>query len=74
MKNITLSMDEELIKAGREYAKVHHTSFNNLIRSLVQKTVKGESAQWVLDTFELMDETNASSEGQKWSREDLYRV
>jgi len=31
MPNITISIDEKLLKFGREYAEKHHTSVNALI-------------------------------------------
>ena len=39
MQNITLSLDEDILKAGREYAKKHKTSLNSLIRRLLEQTV-----------------------------------
>lgn len=40
MVNITLSMDDDLLKAGREYAKAHDISFNVLVRRLIEQTVR----------------------------------
>ncbi len=73
MKNITLSIDDEILKLGREYARQHKVSFNVLVRRLIEQTVKTSSTQWLNDTFSLMDKTNVSSKNQKWKREDLYR-
>lgn len=74
MKNITLSIDEEVLALGREYARQHKTSFNALVRTLVEQTVKKSSAQWVEDTFALMDAAEVNSEGKRWEREELHRV
>ena len=74
MKNITLSMDENLLKAGRQYAKAHHTTFNSLIRSLVERVVINQSQQWLSECFSMMDQAKGSSRGKRWKREDLYRV
>jgi len=74
MANITLALDDDLIKAGREYAKKNHgTSLTNLIRKLLKDTVAPSSEQWVEECFALMDKAKAKSKGKKWSREDLYR-
>ena len=73
-KNITLSIDEDTLNAGREYAKKHHISFNALIRRLIKQTIQKESGRWIEESFKLMDEAKANSEGKKWKREDLYRV
>jgi hypothetical protein len=74
MKNITLSMEEETLKAGREYAQMHNLSFNDLVRKLVAQTVLPGKNLWLEDTFTLMNMLNVSSEGRSWTREELYRV
>ena len=74
MKNITIALDEKIIKAGREYAQKHHTSLNSLIRSLLEQTVMPASKHWLDECFELMDQAQADSSGTRWKREDLYRV
>jgi len=74
MKNITLSIDENVLQAGREYARKHNTSFNSLVRKLVAQTVVTEKDHWLYDTFSLMDTLNVTSSDEKWTREELYRV
>jgi hypothetical protein len=74
MKNITISLEDEILKAGREYAKRHNTSLNSLIRKLLAQTVLPESQNWLDECFALMDQANANSHGEKWKREDLYDV
>ena len=74
MPNITLSMDEKLMEAGRRYAREHHTSLNALIRKLLAGTVAPKSEDWLQNTFQLMDQAKGDSKGKKWKREDLYDV
>jgi hypothetical protein len=74
MKNITLSIDEDILKVGREYARRHDMSFNVLVRKLIQQTVESNSGKWLEDTFLLMDKVNVPSGNQTWTREELYRV
>jgi len=74
MRNITLSIDEDILKAGREYARVHDMSFNVLVRRLIEQTVVAKNDLWLEDTFRLMDKANVSSGNQSWTREELYRV
>ncbi|MGI5098386.1 hypothetical protein IZU27_12305 [Treponema socranskii] len=74
MKNITLSIDEAVLQAGREYARNHNISFNSLVRKLVEQTVVTNKDYWLHDTFSLMDTLNATSGNEKWTREELYRV
>lgn len=74
MKNITLSIDEDLLKAGREYAKKHSVSLNSLIRRLLRQTVSQSNNRWLDELFSNIDAAGANSKGSKWKREDLYRV
>ena len=74
MPNITISLDEELLKSGRRYAEAHQTSMNALIRKLLEQTVRLQSEDWFEECFSLMDRANGNSEGRKWNREELYNV
>ena len=74
MKNITLSLDEKVLEAGREYAKAHNMSLNALIRKLLAQTVLPAAEHWVDEMLGLMDRAEGDSHGQKWTREDLYDV
>ncbi len=74
MKNITLSLNEDILNAGRSYAKKHNVSFNALIRRLLEQAVVKSSPSWVEESFKLMDKAKVNSGGKKWTREELYRV
>ena len=74
MENITIALDEEVIKAGQAYAQEHNTSLNGLIHSLLKQRVMPASKHWLDECFELMDQAQAHSQGVRWKREDLYRV
>ena len=74
MKNITLSIDDALLQAGREYARRHIISFNVLVRRLIEQTVVQRQARWPEDTFRLMDKAAAKTGNAKWTRGDIYRV
>ena len=73
MKNVTISLPENLLIAGRKYAQEHHTSLNELIRELLRKSVlKSNNHPWLDSTLQLMSNAKGNSEGKKWTREDLY--
>ena len=72
MKNITLSIDEETLDAGREYAQRHQTTLNALVRELLVKTVLADRKAAVGEMFRLMDAHPGNSRGGRWTREDLY--
>lgn len=56
MKNITLALDEKIIKKGRKYASRHNLTLNSLVRKLLEQTIEEDSQNWL----ELP--TNGSSE------------
>jgi len=74
VRNITLSLDEKLLAAGREYAKAHKTSLNALIRELLAQAVLPDSEDWVEAMLRQMDQAKGNSCGRKWKREDIYDV
>lgn len=74
MANITISIKDDLLKAGREYAKTHNTSLNAILRELLEKKIPRSSGGWVEECFNLMDKAQANSKGNKWTRDDLYDV
>jgi hypothetical protein len=74
MPNITLSIDDDLLEAGRRYAKEHNTSLNSLVRDLLAKAVTRGGADRLQEGFRLADKYAFTSRGKKWKREDLYDV
>ncbi len=74
MPNITISLDEDLLKAGRKYASEHRTSINALVRKLLEQTVRSQSKAWLDECFDLMDQAKVNSRNKRWNREDLYDV
>ena len=75
MKNVTIAINEQTLKACREYASAHHTTLNGLIRELLSRTVVRESqATWADEFLELAKKAGGDSRGRKWRRKELYRV
>lgn len=74
MKNITLSIDDDLLTAGREYARSHNISLNSLVRRLLENAVTRKGKGQFDEMFEIMDKLKVSSDGERWTREELYRV
>jgi len=74
MPNITISLDEDLLKQGRLYAQKHRTTLNALIRDQLKKTVMRENNEWLDEIFSLVDKLGARSKGPRWKREDIYDV
>ncbi|MBE3575369.1 MAG: hypothetical protein IMW99_07990 [Firmicutes bacterium] len=74
MRNITISVDDRLLEAGREYARKHNMSLNALIRKLLAQTVLPSSRNWLDECFQMMDRAGVKLGGRTWRREELYDV
>jgi hypothetical protein len=72
MPNITLSIDEKLLEAGRLYAHEHGTTLNALVRDLLAHAVIRKSGGRLEDSFRKADRLKTGSKGLKWRREDAY--
>lgn len=73
-KNITLSVDESVLRKVKVLAAERRTSVNALVRdylsSLVAKETAQDEAREAL--LKLIRETDADMGQQKWNREVLY--
>lgn len=73
-KNVTLSIDEDVLEAARRYAIANHTSVNALIREalamLAARTERSDMA-WVA-LFKLADAAGAASGAKRWTRDELH--
>ena len=74
MPNITISIEKDLIKKSREYAKSHNTTLNNMIRALLKKNISNEGSNWLEEYLQRVNKLKISSEGKKWTRKSLHRV
>ena len=74
MKNITLALDEETIRAGRAYARRHNLTLNGLVRRLLRQAVSKGSSDWIEEAFALMDQAPVPPRSAEWKRRDLYRA
>jgi len=72
MKNITLSIPEDLIKQGREYAAKHGTTLNGLIRKLLKSTVQSGQQTKARQVLMEMKKLKSPLKSINWKREDLY--
>ena len=72
MKNVTLTLDEETLEAGRAYAELHQTTLDALVGDLLVKTVVADRQAAVVEMFRLMDAYPGNSQGQRRTRDELY--
>jgi hypothetical protein len=71
MKNVTLSLPEDLIAKSREYARKRGMSLNELIRKYLKSNVSVDSKS---TTEKLLEKRRDFKFDTKitWKREDLY--
>ncbi|MFZ1678591.1 MAG: DUF6364 family protein [Saprospiraceae bacterium] len=72
MKNITLSIPDDLIRQGREYASKHGTTLNALIRKLLKTTVQPGDQTKASQILREMEKLKSPVDKITWKREDLY--
>ena len=75
MSNITMSIDDELLRKARKIAIDRDSSLTGLIRLFLEDLVKKEEVKKEIAVMELKSLFNSSRAvvGEKpWSREDLH--
>jgi hypothetical protein len=73
-KNVTISLDENLLNAGRRYAKLKGTSINEMFREFLRGKVVADTGSDIAE--EMMDALDAAqnqSKKRSWKREDAYQ-
>jgi plasmid stability protein len=78
MANLTLSIDDELLRKARVRALEQGTSVNELVRQYLAKLVADERAErarreaWIAEFEALARKGKGGSGSKKWTRESLY--
>jgi plasmid stability protein len=75
MANLTLTIDEDVLRRARIKAIEEHTSVNAVVREFLESYArKDEQRRAVQELLKLAERSKASSgpEGRTWKREDLY--
>lgn len=72
MANLTLSIDDELLNRGRDYAQSRGTSLNSLVRKLLADAVSTPDTS-VDSMIERLRQSSGDSKGVKFSRQELHR-
>ncbi len=74
MKNITLAIDEDVLRGVRRYAAEHDTTVNALVREYLTRLVDFEekAARARERLGELSEQSEARMGSWKWNREDAY--
>lgn len=72
MKNITLSIDDDLITKGRLYAQKCNTTLNQLIRDLLSQKVLPSRQSNMQKMFNLLNQNPPAATDYRFKREDVY--
>lgn len=75
MANLTLNVDERVLRSARIRALEHGTSVNAVVGEYLERYAgAGATASALNEFLELAARTDASSgpDGRTWRREDLY--
>jgi plasmid stability protein len=72
MKNITLSLPDELLDQSRAYAQRHGTSLNELVRHLLRLQVHFQQDNPLDQFVRLTQEFSVDTKSIKWTRDELY--
>lgn len=72
MANVTLSIDDELLRKGREYASSRGTSLNALVRTLLSELTARSDAE-ITEIVARLRSSPGDSKGVRFRREDLYK-
>jgi hypothetical protein len=75
MKNVTLSIEEDVLAAARKYAAAHNTTVNGLVREYLGRLAAQEdrAGRARKQLAQLAAESSCDpGEDWKWNREQLY--
>lgn len=74
MKNVTLSIPDDLLKKSREYAEKQGTSLNEFIRLLLKQAVNQSENDPVkrLIGHSRDNRLKVNTKGWKWNRNEIY--
>ena len=71
--NITLAIDDDLVKSAREVAGAMGKSLNQVVREYLEHLTDRDRAERdALELERLSAESGGSSGGQSWSREEIH--
>jgi len=72
MRNVTLSIPDDLLSKSRAYAEQHGTTLNQMIRDLLRRNVTAEGESGAQSLIDHAERTAVSMKGHTWNREDAY--
>lgn len=72
MPKVTISIDDDLLEAGRRFARDRKISLSALIRDLLSKAVANPSRNRMREMFKTVDGLKLNTRPWKWNRAEIY--
>jgi hypothetical protein len=72
MKEVTLSLDDEVAAAGERYARAQHQTLAHLVNQLLAGVAQGASRGSLVQTFHRADALKSATEAAGWTRQELH--
>lgn len=72
VKNVTFSLDDELLVKSRAYAAQRGTTLNQLVRDLLSEKVTPLAGESMTALFEWVDEKAISTDGVPLTRDQAH--
>ncbi|MBV8361533.1 MAG: hypothetical protein JO189_26905 [Deltaproteobacteria bacterium] len=74
MSNLTITVDEEILKKARIRALTEGTSVNEVLRSFLESYagVKAEQAAALREIIEIARQSKSRRLDKRWTRDELY--
>jgi len=69
LKNVTFSVENEVLESAREAARRQNSTLNELVRSWIADYARGNKRSHIEDLFESLGHLSAG--GQKFTREEM---
>ncbi len=72
MKNVTLSIPDDLLAKSREYAAKQGTSLNQFIREMLKMYVKNQEESTIERLLDKSKKLSVKTKTVKWNRDEIY--
>lgn len=71
--NITLAIDEQLVRRARRIAQAQGKSLNQIIRDQLERlTAQDDADAWIADLERLSRQSRGRSRGWRFNREEIH--
>lgn len=71
--NITLAIDEQLVRRARSIAQAQGKSLNQIIRDQLERlTAQDDADAWIADLERLSRQSRGRSRGWRFNREEIH--